>query len=118
MRISLYAPLLGLCAAAALAQTPPGAHNNTNQKPASSWMTSSMPVVPEPRMGPLLTCELCAKAVPQREKYGTNRAAIERAIRGLTSRIFPGMRLTSGRQPGASSTAFHPRAGFQVLDKR
>ena len=118
MRISLYAALLGLCATAAVAQTAPGGHNNTNQEPASVWMTGSFPVVPQPPVAARLTCELCTKAGPQREKNGTNRAAIERAIRGLGSRIFPGMRLTAGRQPGAGSPAFHRQAGFQVLGKR
>jgi hypothetical protein len=69
-------------------------------------------------MAPRLTCELCARAEPQAEKHGTNRAAIERAIRGLAARIFPGLRLAANRQPGASTTATHRQAGFQVLGKR
>lgn len=112
MRLSLYAPLLGLSAMAALAQTPPGGQNDPNQKVMNGWMRGSLKVAPEPRFAPRLTCDLCTMAAPQREAQGgANRAAVERAIRALGARIFPGKRLAAGR-------AVREQPGFYIPGKR
>lgn len=104
MRFSLYAPLLGLSAMAALAQsTPRGLYNPANQKA-------------EMQVAPRLTCELCTAAAPSGVKQGgTNRGAVERAIRALGSRVFPGDRLRAGH---ASRLRMDRQPGFRILSRR
>lgn len=116
MRFSLYAPILGLSAMAALAQNPPRGLYNANHKVTNDWLRGSLPVVQEP-LAPRLTCELCTAAVPTGEKQGgTNRGAIERAIRALGSRIFPGNRLAAGSPGGSIRMDRQP--GFRIIGKR
>ncbi len=116
MRFSLYAPLLGLSAMAALAQYSPRGLYNTNQEVTKNWSRGSLPVAEEPQFAPRLTCELCTAAVPAGEKQGgTNRGAIERAIRALGSRIFPGQRLAAGH---GSRLRMDRQPGFRILNRR
>lgn len=103
MRLSLYAPLLGLCVLAAPAQTPPRGHLvTTEQTTTGDWMRGPLPVA-QPHLPARLTCELCTTAAPPvKEQGGTNPAAVKRAIRALGSRIFPGRKLAAGLQPQAN----------------
>ncbi len=115
MRFSLYAPLLGLSAMAALAQNSPRGLYTTNHKVTNNWTRRSLPVAQEP-LAPRLTCELCTAAVPAAEKQGgTNRGAFERAIRALGSRVFPGERLRAGH---GSRLRMDRQPGFRILGKR
>ena len=106
MRRLLYAPLLGLCFVAALAQTPPRGQNDLNQKLTNRWMRGPLPAAPETRFAPPLVCELCGNAAPKPD--GPNRNAIERAIRALGARIFPGTGRSSlnGKSKGPGFRVF------------
>ncbi len=116
MRFSLYAPILGLSAMAALAQNSPRGPYNTHHEATEDWIRGSLPVVQEP-FAPRLMCELCTAAAPAKVKAGgANRGAIERAIRALGARVFPGNRLAP--KPPGGSLRMDRQPGFRIAGGR
>lgn len=99
MRFAACASVLGLYAASALAQSQPGCRNVMPEFTRAFAATAGSQTPPHG-----LKIELADVSPVRRD--GANRNVIERAIRALGARVFPGRRLASGRSAGSGRAAF------------